>query len=60
MIGDHGSRVKYHHEVLGFNSRLDALQAVVLKAKLRHLERLQLPPPGSRGAVPASFWRIWI
>jgi dTDP-4-amino-4,6-dideoxygalactose transaminase len=32
-----GSRVKYHHPELGFNSRLDSLQAVVLSAKLRHL-----------------------
>lgn len=39
MIGDHGSRRKYVHEVFGFNSRLDTLQAVVLNAKLRHLER---------------------
>jgi dTDP-4-amino-4,6-dideoxygalactose transaminase len=28
----------YHHEEVGFNSRLDALQAVVLLAKLPHLE----------------------
>jgi dTDP-4-amino-4,6-dideoxygalactose transaminase len=37
MISDHGSRSKYDHEVIGFNSRLDALQAVVLSAKLRRL-----------------------
>ena len=36
-IGDHGSRQKYEHEVLGLNSRLDTLQAVVLSAKLRRL-----------------------
>ena len=35
MIADHGSPRKYEHEVLGFNSRLDTLQAVVLSAKLR-------------------------
>ena len=39
LIGAHGSAVKYVHEVLGFNSRLDAIQAVVLKAKLGHLRR---------------------
>jgi dTDP-4-amino-4,6-dideoxygalactose transaminase len=33
-----GSEVKYHHPELGFNSRLDTLQAVVLSAKLRRLE----------------------
>lgn len=36
-IRDHGSVKKYEHEVLGFNSRLDTLQAVVLQAKLRRL-----------------------
>jgi dTDP-4-amino-4,6-dideoxygalactose transaminase len=39
LLGAHGSETKYRHEVLGFNSRLDTLQAVVLQAKLRHLER---------------------
>jgi dTDP-4-amino-4,6-dideoxygalactose transaminase len=37
MIRDHGSPRKYEHEVIGFNSRLDTLQAVVLSAKLRRL-----------------------
>ncbi len=37
LLGAHGSAVKYHHEVVGFNSRLDALQAVVLSAKLDRL-----------------------
>ncbi len=37
MIRDHGSPAKYQHEVLGVNSRLDTLQAVVLSVKLRRL-----------------------
>lgn len=37
MVGAHGSKTKYVHELLGFNSRLDALQAVVLNAKLKRL-----------------------
>ena len=39
MIRDHGSPRKYEHEVLGFNSRMDAVQAVVLSAKLRRLDK---------------------
>lgn len=38
MIKEHGSRVRYHHEVVGINSRLDAVQAVILQVKLRHLD----------------------
>ena len=38
MIRDHGSPRKYEHEVFGFNSRMDTLQAVVLSAKLRRLD----------------------
>ncbi|MFD9128766.1 DegT/DnrJ/EryC1/StrS family aminotransferase [Kitasatospora sp. NPDC059571] len=37
LMGDHGSGRKYVHERFGFNSRLDTLQAVVLRAKLRRL-----------------------
>lgn len=37
VLRNHGSEVKYHHPHVGFNSRLDTLQAVVLSAKLRHL-----------------------
>lgn len=39
LLGAHGSRVKYEHVTVGFNSRLDTVQAVVLRAKLRRLER---------------------
>ena len=38
LMGAHGSFVKYEHVCLGFNSRLDTLQAVVLRAKLAHLK----------------------
>lgn len=34
----HGSRRTYYHEIVGYNSRLDALQAAVLRAKLPNLE----------------------
>jgi len=35
----HGGRERYYHDVVGINSRLDALQAAVLLVKMRHLER---------------------
>jgi dTDP-4-amino-4,6-dideoxygalactose transaminase len=38
MIRDHGSEQRYHHDVVGMNARLDELQAVVLRAKLPHLQ----------------------
>src|SRR5688572_5372742 len=37
MIANHGQKTKYYHEVIGVNSRLDTLQAAVLKVKLKYL-----------------------
>lgn len=37
-LRNYGSTKKYYHPEIGFNSRLDTLQAVVLKAKLKHLD----------------------
>ena len=38
MIANHGQKVKYHHSVVGCNSRLDTLQAAILDVKLKHLD----------------------
>ncbi len=38
MIKEHGSKVRYLHEVIGVNSRLDAIQAVILQIKLKYLD----------------------
>ncbi|HEY7125715.1 MAG TPA: DegT/DnrJ/EryC1/StrS family aminotransferase [Ktedonobacterales bacterium] len=38
MLRDHGSCTRYYHEALGMNSRLDELQATVLRIKLRRLD----------------------
>ena len=39
MLRVHGSRVRYVHEAIGINSRLDALQAAVLSVKLKYLDQ---------------------
>ena len=38
LIANHGSSARYVHEICGMNSRLDAIQAAVLRIKLRHLD----------------------
>lgn len=37
-IANHGMVVRYHHDMIGVNSRLDSLQAAILNAKLPHLD----------------------
>jgi UDP-2-acetamido-2-deoxy-ribo-hexuluronate aminotransferase len=37
MIANHGQQVKYHHDIIGVNSRLDTLQAAILDVKLTYL-----------------------
>jgi dTDP-4-amino-4,6-dideoxygalactose transaminase len=39
LLGTHGSPTKYVHEIIGFNSRLDTVQAVVLRVKLSRLAK---------------------
>ena len=38
MIVNHGEKIKYHHEIVGCNSRLDSIQAEILNVKLRFLD----------------------
>jgi len=38
MVRDHGSERRYYHDRIGWNARLDELQAVALRVKLPHLE----------------------
>lgn len=37
MIANHGQKVRYYHDVVGVNSRLDTIQAAILNVKLKHL-----------------------
>jgi dTDP-4-amino-4,6-dideoxygalactose transaminase len=38
VLANHGSRVRYHHDVLGYNSRLDEVQAAILRVKLKRVD----------------------
>jgi UDP-2-acetamido-2-deoxy-ribo-hexuluronate aminotransferase len=38
MIANHGQSVKYRHDLIGVNSRLDTVQAAILNVKLKHLD----------------------
>lgn len=51
MLRAHGSRRKYHNEMVGYNSRLDALQAAFLRVKLRHVDAFN----ARRREVAASY-----
>ncbi|MDZ4154185.1 DegT/DnrJ/EryC1/StrS family aminotransferase [Methylicorpusculum sp.] len=39
MYHNHGSKVRYYHDVIGYNSRLDDIQAVILRVKLKRIEQ---------------------
>lgn len=51
MIANHGQSRKYYHDSIGVNSRLDTLQAAILRVKLKHLHRYT----GSRNEVAAVY-----
>ena len=38
MVANHGQKTRYYHEIVGCNSRLDSIQAAILRIKLRHLD----------------------
>lgn len=54
MLLNHGSRKRYYHEAIGINSRLDAIQAAILKIKLSYLETWN----AQRRAVSERYSRL--
>lgn len=50
-VCNHGSDVRYYHEVVGVNSRLDAMQAAILRIKLRQLDAYS----AARNAVASTY-----
>jgi dTDP-4-amino-4,6-dideoxygalactose transaminase len=55
MLRNYGQTVKYHHDLLAFNRRLDSLQAAILRVKLRHLDAWNA---GRRRAAAAYAERL--
>ena len=51
MLRGHGSRVRYYHEIVGTNSRLDEIQAAALRVKLKYLDEFN----ARRRAVAATY-----
>lgn len=41
MIANHGMKERYHHDILGVNSRLDTIQAAILSIKLKYLDQYE-------------------
>lgn len=39
QLRNHGSNVRYYHDIIGYNSRLDEMQAVILRAKLKRIDQ---------------------
>ncbi|MEO7080555.1 MAG: DegT/DnrJ/EryC1/StrS family aminotransferase [Flavobacteriales bacterium] len=57
-ICNHGSEERYYHEVIGVNSRLDSMQAAVLRIKLRHLDAYAKARNAAAAAYDHVFSRI--
>ena len=55
MICNHGSKVRYYHEEVGVNSRLDSMQAAVLQVKLKYLDEYN----GTRNQAADTYDRLF-
>ncbi len=55
MIANHGQKVRYYHEIVGCNSRLDSIQAAILRVKLPHLDGYNDARRAAADAYDAAF-----
>ena len=55
MIVNHGMKVRYYHDEIGVNSRLDSMQAAVLRIKLRNLDQYNANRRAAAAAYSAAF-----
>jgi len=55
LLRDHGSAVKYHHTTLGYNSRLDEIQAAIIRVKLKKIDEFN-----QRRRTNADLYRSFI
>lgn len=58
MVANHGQSRQYYHDVIGVNSRLDALQAVILDIKLRHLDAYNTARAQAADRYDAAFAEV--
>ncbi len=57
-IVNHGMYIRYHHDVVGVNSRLDSIQATILRAKLPHLDRYNKARQNAARKYSAAFQSV--
>ena len=57
MLRNHGSAVRYHHAELGYNSRLDEIQAAILRVKLKRIDQFNTARKKNAAAYCAAIKR---
>lgn len=55
MVANHGQKVRYYHDLVGCNSRLDTVQAAILRIKLRHLDQYIINRRKAADVYDAAF-----
>lgn len=60
MIANHGQKIKYHHDVIGVNSRLDTLQAAILNVKLKYLDEYSAKRNSAAAYYDRALPKSWL